>query len=210
MKSREITLISIMSALTVAVAYGKGLTLSFLPGLIDFMTVLIFVLGFCFGCFVGGIIGVLSMTIYMLIPYPFAHPSAWLFTMSPILLMVQAALGAIFGIVGGLWGRKWKNTQVETSRAFIIKIALIGFVLTFVYQIFSSVGFYLAYPIYPSVWEAIYLTFIPLYYPYPPVTQAFTNTIIFAVLGYPLIKVIKRLPILLDTSVVDFKKLTSK
>lgn len=201
MKSKELTLISVMSALTVAIAYGKGLALSVLPGLIDFMTIIIFVNGFSFGYFLGGLVGAISMVIYMIIPYPFAHPSAWLFTLSPILLMVQAVLGAMYGVVGGLWGRRWKQKQVETNRAFICKIALLGFVLTFVYQIISSIGFYLAYPIYPSVWEAIYLTFIPLYYPYPPIVQVLTNTVIFALLGSPLIVAIKRLPTLWETSI---------
>ena len=183
-----------MSAVTIAVAYGKGLALSFLPGLIDFMTVIIFVNGFCFGYFVGGLIGAISMFIYMIIPYPLAHPAAWLFTMSPILLIVQTALGAMFGVIGGLWGRRWKQLQVKTNRGFIFKIGLIGFVLTFIYQILSSIGFYLAYPFYPSVWEAIYFTFIPLYLPYPPITHVFTNTIIFVLLAFPLIKAIKRRP----------------
>ena len=194
MKTQEIALISLMSALTVAVAYGRGLALSILPGLIDFMSVIIFINGFSFGYLIGGLIGAISMAIYMLIPFPFVHPSAWLFTLSPILLIVTTVLGAMYGVVGGLWGRKWKHKQVEINRTFIVKMALFGFVLTFVYQILSSIGFYLAYPFYPSVWEAIYFTFIPLYLPYPPITHVFTNTIIFVFLGFPLIKAIKRLP----------------
>jgi hypothetical protein len=184
-----------MSALTVAVAYGRGLALPILPGLVDFMSVIIFVNGFCFGYFAGGVIGGISMIIYMMIPFPFAHPSAWLFTISPILLMVQGALGAMYGIVGGLWGRRWGQKQVSTNLMFVVKIALFGLLLTFIYQIISSIGFYFAYPVYRNVWEAIYLTFIPLYYPYPPITQVFTNTIIFAFLGTPLIVAINKLPI---------------
>jgi len=192
MKTKELALISIMSALTVAVAYGKGLATSFLPGLIDFNSILIFVTGFCFGYFVGGAIGIVSMFIYMILPYPFAHPSAWIFTISPLLLVIQCSLGAMMGIMGANWGRKWKQSPLEINRTFIIKIAIIGFALTFVYQIISSIGFYLAYPFYSSVWEAIILTFIPLLYPYPPITQVFTNAIIFAVLGPPLIRMIKK------------------
>lgn len=206
MKPREIALVSLMSALTVAVAYGKGLALSFLPGLIDFTSVIIFVNGFSFGSLLGGVIGVISMVIYMLIPYPFAHPSAWLFTISPTLLIIQAILGAMYGVIGGLWGRRRKQNQVEANRGFIVQIAVLGCVLTFVYQILSSIGFYLAYPIFfTSVWEAIYLTFIPLYYPYPPITQVITNTIIFTLLGSPLIMAIKRLPVLWESSMTESK-----
>jgi hypothetical protein len=198
MKTRDIALIALMSALTVAIAYSKGLALSILPGLIDFMTVIIFVNGFSFGSLLGGLVGAISMLIYMLIPYPFAHPSAWLFTISPILLLVQAILGAMYGVVGGLWGRGWIQKHVEVNRGFLVKIALLGGILTFIYQIVSSIGFYLAYPIYPSVWDAIYFTFIPLYYPYPPITQVITNTLIFAIIGAPLIVAIQRLPFFAD------------
>jgi hypothetical protein len=199
MKTRDIALIALMSALTVAIAYSKGLALSILPGLIDFMTVIIFVNGFNFGSLVGGLVGGISMLIYMLIPFPFAHPSAWLFTISPILLLVQAILGAMYGVVGGLWGHGWIQKRVEVNRSFLVKIALLGGILTFIYQIISSVGFYIAYPIYPSVWDAIYFTFIPLYYPYPPITQVLTNTLIFAIIGAPLIVAIQRLPFFTDS-----------
>ncbi len=192
MKSREIALISVMSALTVALAYSKVLTAPFLPGLIDFTSVIIFVNGFCFGYTVGGAIGGLSMAIEMLVPYPFANPAAWIFTISPILLIIMAGLGALYGIAGGFLGKRWRRD--EPSRRFVIKTGLAGFTLTAIYQIFSSVGFYLAYPVYPSVWEAIYLTFVPLYYPYPPITQAFTNAIIFAIVAPTLILAIKKLP----------------
>jgi uncharacterized membrane protein len=183
--TKKIALISIMSAVTIVVAYARGLGLPSLPGLVEFMTVLIFVSGFCFGCVVGVFVGVISVTVYMLIPYPFAHPAAWLFTISPVLLFVMAILGAMYGFVGGLFG-KLRN-PVRINVRFVAELAFFGFILTLFYDIFSSVGFYLAYPVYPSVWEAIYLTFIPLYYPYPPIVHTFTNTLLFAILAPALI-----------------------
>ena len=204
MNTRELTLISIMSALTVAVAYGRGLALPFLPGLLDFLSIIIFVNGFCFGWFVGGAVGAISMVIYMIIPYPFAHPSAWLFMISPILLTVQGGARSYVRRCWRVFRTKLGAEKKErTRRKFIVEMALVGFILTFVYQILSSVGFYLAYPIYPSIWEAIVFTFIPRYYPYPPIAQAVTNTVIFAVLGYPLIITIKKLPLSLGVAVVD-------
>ena len=146
METRKIALISMLSAATVVVAYSKGLAIPTLPGLVEFMTVLIFVSGFCFGPIVGAAVGALSLSIYMLIPFPFAHPAAWLFTISPILLAVMAALGAMFGLVGGLLG---KVRRAERSRKFILEMALWGLLLTFTYDILSSVGFYLAYPVFP-------------------------------------------------------------
>ena len=49
MNSKQIALIAMMSALTVVIAYSRGLALSSLPGVFEFMTVLIFISGFCFG-----------------------------------------------------------------------------------------------------------------------------------------------------------------
>jgi len=119
MNVREIALISIMSAVAVVISYGKGLATSFLPGLIEFTTVIIFVSGFCFGTIIGGIIGMLSMTIKMLVPYPFAHPASWIFTISPILLTAEALLGGMYGVVGGFLGKKWsfkeKNGNLPSS-----------------------------------------------------------------------------------------------
>jgi hypothetical protein len=38
------------------------------------------------------------------------------------------------------------------------------------------------------------MTFIPLYYPWPPIMHTLSNTVIFAVLAPPLIRVVYRLP----------------
>lgn len=189
MKTREITLVSLLSTVAVAIGYLKGLTITSFPGLIEFMTVTIFVTGFCFGCSIGALTGALTLAIYMLIPYPFAHPAAWIFTISPILLSVMIVLGALYGFVGGLLGRHWNPDK--KSSFFVLEMAFWGFILTLLYDIFSSVGFYLAYPVYPSVWEAIYFTFIPLYYVYPPIIHTITNTIVFALIAPPLIRAIK-------------------
>ncbi len=190
MKTKEIALVSMLSAATVGVAYSKGLYISTLPGLVEFMTVLIFVSGFCFGPVVGTVVGALSLTIYMLIPFPFAHPAAWIFVISPVLLAIMAALGAMFGLAGGILGR---FRQTVKGRRFTLEMAFWGLVLTFVYEIMSSVGFYIAYPFSSSVWDAIYLTFIPLYMPYPPIIHAVTNTLVFAIMAPPTITSIKSL-----------------
>ncbi|MEM3641996.1 MAG: hypothetical protein QXH37_08765 [Candidatus Bathyarchaeia archaeon] len=189
MGARKLALIVMLSAVTVVVGYGKGLGMAFLPGLVEFLTVMIFVSGFCFGWVVGSCVGFASVTIYMLIPYPFAHPAAWLFTISPVLLIVMGLLGAMFGFVGGFFG-KLRN-PVKINSRFVAELALLGFVLTFFYDILSSVGFYLAYPVYSSVWEAIYLTFIPLYMPYPPIIHTVTNTFVFAIIAPALIHAIR-------------------
>jgi uncharacterized membrane protein len=194
--TRELALTGVYSALVVVVAYAKGIATSSLPGVFEFMTILIFIAGYCFGKWVGVSVGSVSLAIYMLIPYPFAHPAAWLYTISPVLLIVMMLLGTMFGCVG------WFSAKIikPDSPRFSLMLAILGFTLTFVYDIMSSVGFALAYPAFSDVWSAIYLTFIPLYYPWPPIIHTFTNTIIFWILGTPLIRTIKKLPETLNTT----------
>ncbi|OGD55091.1 hypothetical protein A3K78_07950 [Candidatus Bathyarchaeota archaeon RBG_13_52_12] len=206
MNAKQVALIAVMSALAIVTAYSRGLAISSLPGVFEFMTVLIFISGFCFGSLVGVSVGIISLSIYMLVPYPFAHPAAWLYTISPILLLVMAALGALFGLAGALsskilkpagWGR------------FSLSLAVIGFALTLTYDIVSSLGFALAYPAFSDPIQAIYLTFIPLYYPWPPIIHTFTNTIIFAVIAPPLIQGIRKLPETLNTGETKQKTVES-
>lgn len=191
MSARQIALTAMMSAASIVIAYSKGLAVPSLPGVVEFMTVLIFVSGFCFGWLVGVTVGVVALTIYMLIPYPFAHPAAWLFTTSPILLVVMSALGGMFGFVGAVASRLPKP---QKKGRFAFSLALLGLGLTFVYDIVSSVGFALAYPAFTSVWQAIVLTFVPLYLPWPPIVHTVTNAIVFATVAPPLISAIRALP----------------
>ena len=195
LNTRQIALIAIMSATSMVIAYSKGLAVPSLPGVIEFMTVLIFISGFCFGWLVGASVGVIALTIYMLIPYPFAHPAAWLFSTSPILLAVMALLGGMFGVAGAAVSRFVKP---QRNLRFAFLLAILGFGLTFIYDIVSSVGFALAYPAFTTMWQAIVLTFIPLYYPWPPIIHTVTNTIVFATVAPVLITTIRTLPITLE------------
>jgi hypothetical protein len=177
-----------LSAVTVVIAYAQGISLG-LPGVVEFMTVMIFVSGFCFGWVVGSSVGFVALSIYMIIPYPFAHPAAWIYTISPLLLVVMGLLGIMYGIVGGILGKL--QNPVRMNARFVGEMALLGFALTFAYDILSSIGFYVAYPVYPSVWDAVYLTFVPLYYLYPPIVHTVTNTIIFAAVAPALIRALE-------------------
>jgi uncharacterized membrane protein len=189
--TRQICLIAMMSAASIVVAYSKGLATPTLPGVFEFMTVLVFVTGFCFGALVGSSVGVISLTIYMLIPAPFAHPAAWMFSISPILLVVMALLGGMFGLAGAYTSR---FIRPRRDIRFTLSLGLIGLGLTFLYDVASSVGFALAYPAFTSIWQSIILTFVPLYYPWPPIVHTATNAIIFAAVAPMLIIAIKALP----------------
>lgn len=194
MNSKQVALTAVMSALAIVVAYSRGLAISSLPGVFELMTVLIFISGFCFGGAVGGSVGVISLSVYMLIPYPFAHPAAWLYSTSPVLLVVMAALGAMFGLAGALAS---KTLKPDNWKRFSLSLGVLGFALTFAYDVLSSLGFALAYQL--DLVQTISLTFVPLYYPWPPIVHTVTNTLIFALIAPPIIQGIRRLPETLNT-----------
>jgi uncharacterized membrane protein len=199
MEPKKIALIAVFSALCVVVGYARGVAISSLPGLVEFMTVFIFVSGYMFGWHVGALNGAIALAVYMLVPYPFAHPGAWMFSISPILLVIMSALGALYGLVGGIVGRKHTNTKI--NRRFILEMAFWGLVLTFSYDVLSSVGFYLAYPAYyTSIWQSIYFTFIPLWLPYPPIAHTPVTTLIFAIVAPPLIRAVGNYPLFQSAS----------
>jgi hypothetical protein len=202
MNTKQIALTAVMSALAIVVAYSRGLAVSSLPGVFEFMTVLIFISGFCFGALVGVSVGVISLGIYMLVPYPLAHPAAWLYTISPVLLVVMAGLGALFGLAGAFSSRFLKPT---TWGRFSLSLAVVGFALTLTYDLVSSLGFALAYPAFTDPMQAIYLTFVPLYTPWPPIIHTVTNTIIFAAVAPPLIQAVTRLPEMLNSREAQHK-----
>jgi uncharacterized membrane protein len=189
LKAKDVALISVFSALCVVVGYARGLAVSSLPNVVEFMTVLIFVSGLMFGWVVGALDGAITLAIYTLIPYPFASPASFLFMTPPVLLAVMIGLGSLYGLVGGILGRRYRTHKMNVR--LIAEMAFWGFLLTFTYDVLGSVGFYMAYSIYyTSVWQAIYWTFIPMYMPYPPIIHTFTNTIVFAILAPPLIRAI--------------------
>jgi uncharacterized membrane protein len=193
LNAKDVALVSVFSALCVVVGYVKILSLFSLPNVLEFTGVLVFVSGLMFGWVIGALNGAISIAILTLIPYPLTSPAAFLFVTPPILLAVMIGLGSLYGLVGGILGKRY--TALKIGRRLIVELAFLGFLLTFTYDVLASVGFYLAYSMYyGSVWDAIYLTFIPtIYMPYPPIIHTFTNTVVFALLVPPLVKAIGRL-----------------
>jgi len=193
LKAKDVALISVFSALCVVIGYVKVSSLFSMPNVVEFTAVLVFVSGIMFGWVVGALNGAIAVAIITLIPYPLTSPGAFLFVTPPILLAVMIGLGALYGLVGGFLGKRYNAEKL--GRRKVAELALLGFVLTFAYDVLGSVGFYLAYSVYySSVWEAIMWTFIPtIYMPYPPIIHTFTNTFIFVLLVPPLVKAIGRL-----------------
>ncbi|MGA9387675.1 MAG: hypothetical protein WBV70_02485 [Candidatus Bathyarchaeia archaeon] len=85
------------------------------------------------------------------------------------------------------------HNPVKITPRFVAEMAFFGFILTFTYDVLLSIGFHLAYFIYPSVWDAIYMTFVPAFLPYPPIIHTATNTVVF-MLETPALIVAMRAP----------------
>jgi uncharacterized membrane protein len=149
LEAKDVALISVFSALCVVIGYIKVSALFSLPNVVEFTTVLVFISGIMFGRAVGALNGAISVAIITLIPYPLTSPAAFLFVTPPILLAVMIGLGALYGIVGGIFGKRYSTKKM--SRKMIVELAFLGFLLTFTYDVLGSVGFYLAYSVYYSL-----------------------------------------------------------
>ena len=74
------------------------------------------------------------MMMMLIIPFSFAHPAAWIFTISPILLVAEAVLGVVYDIVGGFIGKRWKQKSVDATFFFVM--GFLGFLLPFYIKFF--------------------------------------------------------------------------
>jgi hypothetical protein len=95
-------------------------------------------------------------------------------------------------VVGAILGRL--HNPAKATPKFVAEMAFFGFILTFTYDILSSVGFYVAYFVYPSVWDAIYLAFVPALLPYPLIIHTVTNTVVFMLVAPALTVALQALP----------------
>jgi hypothetical protein len=169
--------IAIMTALCVATNY-------LLVGVVNvkFMDLIVFVSGIAFGGVVGGSVGVLTWLVYGTInPYGFSLP-----------ILAATCVGeAIYGLAGGLLGqlnfpkikRDGRKPLVEEG----IKFAIIGFLLTSVYDFLTNfvTALFLGLPL-----LAVLIAGIPF-----ALIHEVSNSIFFFVGVSPLVSVIKRLPI---------------
>jgi len=103
---------------------------------IKFMDLFVFVSGYCFGILPGILVGVFTWLLYgTLNPYGFVLP-----------IWVATSLGeGLYGLVGGL-SKKFGLEVPDLSRIgkkehwiCSIKIALLGFLLTFLYDLFTNI-----------------------------------------------------------------------
>lgn len=130
MSSRRIAYAGVFIALTVALGYA----LMVIPNL-EMITATVFIAGWLMGPGMGALIGLLSETIYSGL-----HPlgSGFLF---PPLLIAQVATIALVGFIGGL-ARKGEIFFLANAGGYF-GLALVGTMLTLIYDIATS----LAYPL---------------------------------------------------------------
>jgi uncharacterized membrane protein len=173
MNSRKIAIIAVLAALSIGTNYAL---LPFFN--VKFMDFIVFVGGFCFGPFAGGLIGVISWAIYgSLNPLGFSFP-VWLSTMFA---------EAIFGVAGGLTARFLvlpKNSSVSKDKiGACVLFGVISVFLTFVYDFVTNAAYAYAYGI--NLVVAIIVGFIPF-----GIVHLLSNVIFFGLGCVPTINTI--------------------
>jgi hypothetical protein len=124
LNTREISVIAVLVSTCLASNYA----LIWLPN-VKVMDLIVFVSGLQFGASIGGIVAILVWAIYGSInPYGFVLP-IW------VGCMVAESL---FGVTGGLIGA-WIQRGSLSCRKLSWEMAIVGFLLTFVYDLFTNV-----------------------------------------------------------------------
>lgn len=174
MNPRKIAIIAVLAALSIGTNYAL---LPFFN--VKFMDFIVFVGGFCFGPFAGGLIGVISWAVYgSLNPLGFSFP-VWLSTMF--------AEAIFFGVAGGLTARFLvlpKNSSVSKDRTSVfVLFGVISVFLTFIYDFVTNAAYAYAYGI--NLIVAIIVGFIPF-----GIVHLLSNVIFFSLGCVPTINTI--------------------
>ena len=167
--SQRIGVIAVLTAVCVSTNYLLiGITN------IKLMDLIVFTSGFIFGNLVGACVGLLTWLVYgTLNPYGFSLP-----------ILAATCVGeSLYGLAGGLLGRRLQGDfEKNVSSYFSInaRFALIGFLLTFIYDFFTNIvsGLVVGIPITVAL-----ISGIPF-----AITHEFSNTAFFFVGASPLIR----------------------
>jgi len=172
MDARKISMITALTALCIATNYA-------LVGVyqVKVMDFIVFVGGFCLGPLAGASIGIFSWLVYGTInPHGFV-PQIWLATMFS---------EPIYGLVGGLLGKKLSSTNFNDVRLRLsIIFGAVGFVSTLFYDMVTHV-------VWASVFELSFFFAISFGAPFTILHQV-SNAAIFGVSTVPVITVLEKL-----------------
>jgi LytS/YehU family sensor histidine kinase len=167
-----------MTAIFTALAIGSSYILAPLIN-IEVMSVLLFIAGFLYGKFIGSFVGLLSSLIYY----------GWNpFGVSPLpIYLVCVGCMTFIGLVGGLLKpAQTQEHQLEINRSNIFKIALIGFLYTFLFDLTTNIVFGWIY--YGGNILLAFITGFPFI-----IIHIVCNTTLFALLVLPIYNAVMRL-----------------
>ena len=145
LSTREMSFVAVMTALCISTNY-------LMIGLVNIklMDLFVFVSGYLMGPFIGALVGVLTWLVYgTLNPYGFSLP-----------IFFATSLGeTVYGVVGGLCARfrleAPKSISVDDLGfwALNFKIGILGFLSTFIYDLFTNIvsGIVVGIPILVSI-----------------------------------------------------------
>lgn len=173
---RDICLITVLTAVCVVGSYA----FIALPN-VNIMDLVVFVTGFVFGSFIGGMTGFLAWAVYgVLNPLGFSVP-----------ILISSMVGeAIFGIVGGVIGRiSYRKLTNPFDFKFSLEIGLWGLILTIIYDLLTNFVFAVTFGV--SFAAAIVSGWlIP---PWFGLMHEGSNLLFFFVAVHPLIRAIRRI-----------------
>jgi hypothetical protein len=122
---RQATRASVIAVMTAACIVSNYLLIGIFN--VKLMDLIVFSSGFLFGAPVGASVGILTWLVYgTLNPYGFSLP----------VLISTSLMESLYGIVGGLLGAKGKMGAGLTSN---LKYGIVGFLLTFVYDLVTNI-----------------------------------------------------------------------
>jgi len=147
---------------------------------VKLMDLIVFTSGFIFGTYVGASVGLLTWLVYgTLNPYGFSLP----------ILAATCAGESLYGVAGGLLGNKIVQGSYGKDISSILfinaRFAIIGFLLTFIYDLFTNIvsGVVAGIPITVAL-----ISGIPF-----AIAHEFSNTAFFFMGASPLIRAMGRL-----------------
>ncbi len=122
---RQATRASVIAVMTAACIVSNYLLIGIFN--VKLMDLIVFSSGFLFGPSVGASVGILTWLVYgTLNPYGFSLP----------ILISTSLMESLYGIVGGLLGNRG---EMGAGIASNLKYGIVGFLLTFVYDLVTNI-----------------------------------------------------------------------